>query len=114
MFTEGSGFMLDLKTLELIKNNQFSEGTNFPEELHKLVHNFYAGFDLDRQDEKYREDYILRFIKENEAFIVNYQTNVYNPNINTSDKLSDELTFNKFLDTVSAYLTKYYEDENRG
>lgn len=107
--------MIDLKTLELIKNNQFSEGTNFPEELHKLIHEFYAGFDLDRQNSEYREDYIRHFIEQHEDFIVNYQTNVYNPNINTSDKLSDELTFNKFIDTVSAYLTKFYdEDENRG
>ena len=106
--------MLDSKTLELIKNNQFSEGTNFQEELHKLIHEFYTGFDLDRQDSKYREDYILHFIKENEAFIINYQTNVFNANISTNDKLSDELTFNKFLDTLSVYLTKYYEDENRG
>lgn len=107
--------MIDLKTLELIKNNQFSEGTNFSEELHKLIHEFYAGFDLDRQNSEYREDYIRHFIEQHEDFIVNYQTNVYNPNINTSDKLSDELTFNKFIDTVSAYLTKFYdEDENRG
>ena len=107
--------MLDFKTLELIKNNQFSEGTNFPEDLHKLIHEFYDGFDLDRQNNEYREDYIRHFIEQHEDFIVNYQTNVYDPNINTSDKLSDELTFNKFLDTVSAYLTKFYdEDENRG
>ena len=107
--------MLDLKTLELIKNNQFSESVNFPEELHQLIHTFYAGFDLDRQDSRYREDYIRHFIEQHEDFIVNYQTNVYHANINTNDKLSDELTFNKFLDTVSAYLTKFYdEDENRG
>lgn len=106
--------MLDLKTLELIKNNQFSEGTNFPEELHGLVHEFYAGFDLDRQDSIYRESYIRHFIEKHEDFIVNYETNVFNANISTSDKLSDELTFNKFLDTLASYLTKYYEDENRG
>lgn len=107
--------MIDLKTLELIKNNQFSEGTTFQEDMRKLIHNFYAGFDLDKQDSKYREDYIRHFIEQHEDFIINYVTNVYNPNINTSDKLSDELTFNKFLDTLSVYLTKFYdEDENRG
>jgi hypothetical protein len=106
--------MIDLKTLELIKNNQFSESVNFPEELHQLIHSFYAGFDLDRQDSKYREDYIRHFIEQHEGFIVNYETNVFNANISTSDKLSDELTFNKFLDTLASYLTKYYEDENRG
>lgn len=102
--------MTDLKTLELIKNKQFAEGTNFPEELHKLIHSFYAGFDLDRQDSKYREDYIRNFIKQYEDFLVNYVTNVYHANINTSDKLSSELTLNKFLDTLADYMTKYYED----
>lgn len=103
--------MIDLKTLELIKNNQFAEGTTFSEELHDLIHSFYEGFDLDRQDSKYIEDYILSFIEQHEDFLVNYRTNVYHANINTSDKLSSELTLNKFLDTLAAYLTKYYEDE---
>lgn len=106
--------MIDLKTLELIKNNQFSEGTNFPEELHKLIHEFYVGFDLDRQDSKYRENYIRHFIEQHEDFIVNYETNVFNANISTTDSLSENLTFNKFLDSLASYLTKYYEDENRG
>lgn len=106
--------MLDLKTLELIKNDEFSEGTNFPEELHKLISSFYADFDLDRRDDKFREDYISNFIKQHEDFIVNYETNIYNANISTTDSLSENLTFNKFLDTLASYLTKYYEDENRG
>lgn len=106
--------MLDLKTLELIKNNQFSEGTNFPEEMKSLIHEFYAGFDLDRQNSEYREDYIRHFIEKHEDFIVNYETNVFNANISTTDSLSENLTFNKFLDTLALYLTKYYEDENRG
>lgn len=103
--------MIDEKTLELIKNNQYSEGVNFPSEVHCLIHDFYENFDLDRQDEDYRYDYIVRFIEQNEAFIINFVTNVYRANINTSDKLSDEITFCKFLDTLSAYLTKYYEQE---
>lgn len=102
--------MTDLKTLELIKNKQFAEGTTFSEELHKLIHSFYEGFDLDRQDSDYRYEYITHFIEKHEDFIINYETNVYNANIHTTDKLSDELTFNKFLDTMAAYLTKYYED----
>ena len=102
--------MIDLKTLELIKNNQFSEGTNFSEELHKLIHEFYAGFDLDRQDSRYREDYIRHFIEQHEDFIVNYETNVFNANISTTDSLSENLTFNKFLDTLAIYLTKYYKE----
>lgn len=102
--------MTDLKTLELIKNKKFAEGTNFPEELHKLIHSFYENFDLDKQDNKYRYDYITHFIQEHEDFIINYVTNVYDPNIHVTDKLSDELTFNKFLDTMAACLTKYYED----
>ena len=102
--------MLKTKTLELIKKNQFSESTNFPEELHKLIHEFYAGFDSDKQDSKHGEDYVRRFIEQHEDFIVNYQTNVYNANISTTDPLSDEITFNKFLSTLAAYLTKYYKD----
>lgn len=102
--------MIDLKTLELIKRDEYSEGTNFPSEVHNLVHSFYEGFDLDRQDNEYREDYIRNFIEQHEAFIINYVTNVYNPNISTNDKLSSELTFNKFLDTLSVYLTKFYDD----
>ena len=105
--------MIDEKTLELIKNNKYLEGTNFPEEVHKLIHDFYKNFDLDRQGEKYRYDYIIHFIEQHEAFIINFVTNVYRANINTSDKLSDELTFCKFLDTLSAYLTKYYEDDEQ-
>ena len=104
--------MLDLKTLELIKNNQFSEGTTFQEELHKIIHSFYENFDLDKQDSKYREDYIRSFIEQHEAFIINYETNVYNANLKTTDKLSDDLTFNKFLDTMAVYLTKYYEEDS--
>ena len=102
--------MIDMETLELIKNNQYSAGTNFSEELHKLIHSFYDGFDLDREDSKYRELYIRNFVKQHEAFLVNYETNIYRANINTSDNLSSELTFCKFLDTLSAYLTKYDEE----
>lgn len=105
-----TSIMIDLKTLELIKNKQFAEGTTFSEELHELIHSFYEGFDLDRQDSKYIEDYILRFIEQHEDFLVNYQTNIYDANIKGTDRLSDELTLNKFLDTLAAYLTKYYED----
>ena len=47
--------MIDEKTLELIKNNRYSEGTNFTEELRSLIHRFYEDFDLDKQDEDYRE-----------------------------------------------------------
>ena len=104
---------MNLDTLEKIKNNELFEGKSFPEEMHRIISSFYAGFDLDRQDSKYREDYILHFIKENEAFIVNYQTNVYNANLKATDKLSEEITFNKFLDTISMYLTKYYEEDNQ-
>lgn len=106
--------MIDLNTLQLIKNDEYSEGVDFPEELHKLVHNFYENFDLDKQDSKYRENYIRSFVEQHEDFIINYVTNVYDANINTNDKLSDELTFNKFLDTLSVYLTKFYDKENRG
>lgn len=103
--------MMDLKTLELIKNNQYSEGVNFQEEVRKLIHSFYEGFDLDRQDEKYRETYIRNFVKQHEEFLVNYQTNVLNVNVKNTDKLSSELTLNKFLDTMALYLTKYYEEQ---
>lgn len=103
--------MIDMKTLELIKKNKYFDGVNFPEELHYLIHNFYENFDLDRQDEEYRYKYIMSFIEQHEDFIVNFVTNVYRANINTSDKLSDEITFCKFLDTLSLYLTKYYDEE---
>lgn len=103
--------MIDLKTIELIKNNQYSTGINFPEEMHELIHSFYEGFDIDRQDEEYRKDYIVHFVEQHEAFIINYVTNVYRANINTNDKLSDEITLCKFLDTLASYLTKFYGDE---
>lgn len=103
--------MIDLKTLELIKNNKFSEGTTFQEEMRSLIHNFYEGFDLDKQDSKYREDYIRNFVKQHEAFLVNYQTNVFYANLKSTDKLSDEMTLNKFLDTLAAYLTKFYDEQ---
>lgn len=106
--------MTDLKTLELIKNKKFAEGTTFSEELHGLIHSFYENFDLDKQDEDYRKSYILSFIEQHEDFIINYVTNVYNANLKTTDKLSDELTFNKFLDTMAAYLTKFYEEKENG
>lgn len=102
--------MLDREMLERIKNNDYSEGEAFPTELHELIHAFYEHFDLDKQDSTYRETYIRNFIEEHEAFIVNYVTNIYQANIKTTDKLSDEVTFCKFLDTVASYLTKYYED----
>ena len=109
----GSGMMIDEKTLEKIKNKEFGAGTNFPEEVHRIIHGFYKNFDLDRQDNKYRQDYITHFVEQNEDFIINYVTNVYNPNIKTTDKLSDEITFNKFLDTLGDYLTKYYYEDER-
>lgn len=102
--------MIDQDTLEKIKKKQYLEGKVFPEELHKLIHEFYENFDLDRQDSSYRENYIRYFVDEHEPFIVNYVTNIYNANINVKDNLSDDLTFNKFLDTIADYLTKYYED----
>lgn len=102
--------MMNQNILEKIKKNQYLEGKSFPVELHRIIHEFYENFDLDRQDSSYRENYIRDFIEDHEPFIVNYITNVYIANIHTTDKLSDELTFNKFLDTLSAYLTKYYED----
>ena len=108
----GNDEMIDMETLELIKNNQFSEGVNFPEETHNLIHDFYEGFDLDKQDEEYRKSYILSFIEQHEAFIINFVTNVYRANINTGDKLSDEITFCKFLDTLASCLTKYDEQED--
>ncbi|AZA17299.1 MAG: hypothetical protein HOU59_gp34 (endogenous virus) [Lactobacillus phage ViSo-2018a] len=103
---------MNLDTLKKIKNNELFEGKSFPEEMHKLIQNFYAGFDLDRQDSEYRENYILHFIKENEPFIVNFQTNVYNAHVRTTDPLSDRVTFCKFLDTLAAYLTKYDEESD--
>lgn len=103
--------MIDMQTLELIKNNKYLNGVNFPEKVHCLVHSFYKGFDLDRQDEEYRYNYIVHFIQEHEAFIINYQTNIFNANIKNTDNLSSELTFNRFLDTLAAYLTKYYDDK---
>lgn len=103
--------MIDLETLELIKKNKFSEGTNFPKEVHELIHSFYEGFDLDRQDSAYREAYIRDFIEQHEDFIVNYVTNIYNANLKNTDRLSEDLTFNKFLDTLAVYLTKYQEEQ---
>ena len=105
--------MIDMKTLELIKNNKFSEGTNFQEEMRSIIHDFYENFDLDKNDEKYREDYIRKFVKQHEAFLVNYQTNVLNVNIKNTEKLSDEITLNKFLSTLAAYLTKFYDNEEQ-
>lgn len=102
--------MIDEQTLKLIKNNSFSEGTNFQEELQGIIHSFYENFDLDKQSEEYREKYIRNFVKQHEAFLVNYQTNVLNVNIKNTDKLSSELTLNKFLDSLASYLTKFYED----
>ena len=106
--------MIDQETLEKIKKKQYLEGKVFPEELHRLIHEFYENFDIDRQDNSYRENYIRHFIDKHEAFVVNYVTNIYNANINVSDNPSDNLTFNKFLDTIASYLTKYYEDEKDG
>ena len=103
--------MIDMETLKLIKNNQYSTGTNFQEELRGIIHDFYENFDLDKQDETYRKSYILSFIEQHEDFIVNYVTNVYNPNLKATDKLSDEIALNKFLDTLSSYLTKYYDEK---
>ena len=103
--------MIDQETLEKIKKKKYLEGTVFPEELHKLIHSFYENFDLDRMDSKCREDYIVHFIEQHEDFLVNYQTNIFNANIRTTDKLSDELTLNKFLDTIASYLTKFYDGE---
>ena len=103
--------MIDEKTLELIKNNQYSTGTNFQEELRGIIHDFYENFDLDKNDPKYRESYIRSFIEKHEPFIINYVTNVYNVNLKNTDKLSSELTLNKFLSTLAVYLTKFYEGE---
>lgn len=102
--------MIDMKTLEAIKEKEYLKDKDFSSELHKLIHSFYSNFDLDRQSDEYRKLYITKFVADNEAFFVNYETNVFNPNLRTTDKLSDELTMNKFLDTLSLYLTKYYED----
>ena len=107
---ERSGKMIDKKTLKLIKNDECFENTNFTEELNSLIHSFYEGFDLDRQDPRYRESYIRNFVEQHEDFLVNYETNVLNVNIKNTDKLSDELTLNKFLSTLAVYLTKFYED----
>ena len=103
--------MIDEKTLELIKNNRYSEGTNFQEDLRSLIHSFYENFDLDKQDKEYRENYIRNFVEQHEDFLVNYETNVLNVNIKNTDKLSDELTLNKFISTLSEYLTKYYNEQ---
>ena len=53
--------MIDAETLELIKNNQYSTGTNFQEELRGIIHDFYENFDLDKSDPKYKESYIRNF-----------------------------------------------------
>lgn len=105
--------MIDARTLESIKNNNFAEGTNFQEELHCLIHDFYKNFDLDILDEKYRETYIRSFIQQHEAFLVNYETNVLNVNIKNTDKLSSELTLNKFLSTLAEYLTKFHDEDGK-
>lgn len=105
----GSVKMIDEKTLELIKNNKYSEGVNFPEEVHNLIHDFYENFDLDEQNDEYRKSYIMNFISKNESFLVNYETNVLNVNIKNTDNLSSELTLNKFLSTLAVYLTKSYD-----
>lgn len=103
--------MIDEQTLELIRNNQFIEGVNFQNEVYNLIHSFYEGFDLDEKDPKYRESYIRNFVSQHEAFIVNYETNVYNPNLKATDNLSDNLTINKFLSSLSEYLTKCYGED---
>lgn len=105
--------MLDEKTLEEIKENRYLRGKDFSTELHRIIHEFYENFDLDRQDNSYREIYIRNFIEDHEPFIVNYVTNIYNSNLRVTDKLSDELTFNKFLDTLVSYLIKFQEEEER-
>lgn len=99
------------EVLEQIKDKQFMKNKTFTTELHKLIKSFYEGFDLDKQDNKYREEYIRDFIAKNEAFFVNYVTNVYRPNLRTSDKTSEELTLNKFLDSLALYLTKDLKGE---
>ena len=73
----------------------------------------YKLFNLDDDDEdhKYRELYVRNFVSQHEAFLVNYETNIYNPNLKATDKLSDEITLDKFLHTLSSYLTKYYDEE---
>ena len=104
--------MIDKKTLEAIKEKEYLKDKDFSSELHKLIKSFYDGFDLDKQESEYRESYIRNFIAKNEAFFVNYESNVYNPNLRTSDKLSDELTANRFLDTLVSYLIKFQEGED--
>lgn len=103
--------MIDNKTLEEIKNKQYLQNKDFSSELHKLIHSFYSNFDLDRQSDEYRKSYITKFVADNEAFFVNYETNVFNPNLKATDKLSDELTLNKFLGTLVSYLIKFQEEE---
>ena len=102
--------MMSQEILEQIKEKKYLKDKDFSSELHELIHSFYSGFDLDRQSEEYRKAYITKFVADNEPFFVNYETNVYNPNLRKSDKLSDELTTNKFLDTLSLYLTKFCEE----
>ena len=105
--------MIDKKTLEAIKEKEYLKDKDFSSELHKLIKSFYEGFDLDRQSDEYRKSYITKFVADNEAFFVNYETNVFNPNLRTTDKLSDELTLNKFLGTLVSYLIKLQEEEER-
>ena len=45
--------MIDVETLELIKNNQYSTGTNFQEELRGIIHDFYDNFDLDKRSQRF-------------------------------------------------------------
>lgn len=103
--------MIDNKTLEAIKEKEYLKDKDFSSELHKLIHSFYSGFDLDRQDEDYRKNYIRKFIAKNEAFLVNYQTNVLNVNLSSKDGLSEMKTTNKFLDSLALYLTKDLKGE---
>lgn len=103
--------MIDKKTLEAIKEKEYLKDKDFSSELHKLIKSFYEGFDLDKRDKKYRDAYIRDFVGQHEAFLINYQTNVYRANLNTTDRLSEELTLNKFLDTLVSYLIKFQEEE---
>lgn len=105
--------MIDKKTLEAIKEKEYLKDKDFSSELHKLIKSFYEGFDLDRQSDEYRKSYITKFVADNEAFFVNYETNVFRANLNSSDRLSSELTINKFLDSLVSYLIKFQEDEER-
>lgn len=98
--------MIDNKTLEQIKNKQYLQDKTFTEELHRLIHDFYSGFDLDRQDEDYRKEYVTEFVESHEAFLVNYQTNVLSVNLSSKDGLSETKTLSKFLDSLALYLTK--------